>query len=545
MSRTRVELAIIGQVVLSAGRGGLQTAEAIGIGGGRVLLAGEAATVLDAAPGARVLRFDDAAVVAGLHDFHLHLVGMARQRREVNLEGLGGADLAAAVTAAAERQPGASWLRGRGWTEAAMDAETVAALNVRLADRPALLYSHDAHSAWASPAALRHAEIGAGQGDPQGGRIERDAAGRPTGVLRESATDLVESVAERLRGEALERALDEVLAELAALGVTGATDAGDTAPENGMGGYAALGDRASLLLAAANRLEGRLRLAVGFPAGAIAAAGGLGLRTGANLPGLETVRAGWAKAYADGALGSRTAALFAPYTCPPFDSGILRLEPDHLAELLDTAEAAGIGLAVHAIGDRAVAAVLDALERRSPATRQGAGRPPDRIEHLQLLRAGDHARLARLDVTASVQPVHCAADREHVERCWADRAELAYPWRSLGDAGARLAFGSDAPIETPNPWVGMFAAVHRRHPGDGTPDWQSREGLNPAEALAGYTSGPAAAAGRHEEGNLHPGAVADLAVLDIGLDVLRAADERLAAARSVLTLVAGREVHRA
>jgi predicted amidohydrolase YtcJ len=255
-----------------------------------------------------------------------------------------------------------------------------------------------------------------------------------------------------------------------------------------------------------------------------------------------TVRAGWAKAYADGALGSRTAALFEPYTCAPGDAGILRLEPEALDDLLARSRRAGIGLAVHAIGDRAAAAVLDAMDRAGPV---GHGLPPHRIEHLQLLRAEDRARLARLDVTASVQPVHCAADREHVERCWRDRAALAYPWRSLAEAGTRLAFGSDAPIESPNPWHGMFAAVHRRLPGDGTRDWRADEALSPAAALAGYTTGPAAAGGHHDEGHLRPGAVADLAVLDVDRATLEAADERLGAVRSVLTLVGGTEVHRA
>jgi len=185
--------------------------------------------------------------------------------------------------------------------------------------------------------------------------------------------------------------------------------------------------------------------------------------------------------------------------------------------------------------------VLDALARSS---RRGAAVPPDRIEHLQLLRPAEHGRLAALDVTASVQPVHCAADRALVESCWTDRATLAYPWRSLREAGTRLAFGSDAPIETPNPWLGVFAAVHRRLPGDGTADWQPAQGLGIVPALAGYTSGPAAAAGRSDEGNLEPGARADLASLNVNLAQLLAADERLADVRSNLTLVAGREVHR-
>jgi predicted amidohydrolase YtcJ len=167
------------------------------------------------------------------------------------------------------------------------------------------------------------------------------------------------------------------------------------------------------------------------------------------------------------------------------------------------------------------------------------------MEHLQLMRPADRARLAGLGVTASVQPVHCAADRDHVDACWRDRAGLAYPFASLRSAGARLAFGSDAPIETPNPWLGVFAAVHRQLPRDGTDDWQPAEALTAADALAAYTTGPAGAAGRTDEGHLEPGAGADLAVLNVDLPALLAADERLAEVRSNLTLVAGREVHRA
>jgi len=543
MNPPRIELVIIGDVVLAATEAGLETAEAIGIAGGRVVASGDAAGVLRAAgPGARVERFGDAAIVPGLHDFHLHLVGMARARREARLEGLAGDELLHAISNAVAPLATRDWLRGRGWSEAALAGDVLARLNTLLADRPALLYSHDTHSAWASPAALRRAGIAAAEGDPPGGRIERDAQGRVTGVLRERAVDLVEAVAGRLGGRALTPALDEVLAELAGWGVTGVTDAGDTSPGNGTGRWAALGDRASRLLAAARRIDGRVRLSVGVPAEAIEAAAELGFATGAPIGEATTVRAGWAKAYADGALGSRTAAMIDPYTCPPGDTGILRLDPEGLDDLLARARRSGIGLAVHAIGDRAAASVLDAIDRAGPA---GHGLPPHRIEHLQLLRPQDRPRLARLDVTASVQPIHCAADREHVERCWNDRATLAYPWRSLAEAGTRLAFGSDAPIESANPWHGMFAAVHRRLPGDGTADWQPGEALSPAAALAGYTSGPAAAGGHEDEGHLRPGAVADLAVLDVGLDALRAADERLGGARSVLTLVGGVEVHRA
>ncbi len=537
------DLVVAGQVVLRASATSIHTAGAVAVREGRVVATGEREELLAlAGRHTRLIDEPELAVVPGMHDFHLHLVGMARLRRELRLDGLRGPELPAAVRRAADRLPAQAWLRGRGWIEEALQADIPAMLADAAAAHPTLLYSHDAHSAWASPGALAAAGIGAATADPPGGRIERDAGGLPSGILRERATDLVERVAGRLRGPELERALDETVGELLALGVTNVVDAGDTTPENGTGSYAALGDRASLLMAAAPRLDGRLRVAIGLPAGAIAAAAELGLATGRPIAGHGTIDTGWAKAYADGALGSRTAALFAPYTCGPGDAGILRLEAAELDALLLAARQHGIGLAVHAIGDRAAATVLDALQR-APVREESV--PPDRIEHLQLLRVEDLARLAALDVTASIQPVHAASDRDMVEACWADRLDLAYPWRSLARAGTRLAFGSDAPIETPNPWVGVFAAVHRRFPADQRGDWQPAQALDVPAALAAYTVAAARSAGRHDLGHLEVGAVADLAVLNVDRAALLAGDERLAGMRSRLTIVAGREVHRA
>jgi predicted amidohydrolase YtcJ len=286
---------------------------------------------------------------------------------------------------------------------------------------------------------------------------------------------------------------------------------------------------------------------VNLPAGAISDAAALGLRTGVAPEEGDTIRIGWAKAFVDGALGSRTAALFEPYTCgPPGQTGIPRLSPGELDAIIAAGRRAGIGLAIHAIGDRGVADVLDAFERAAPrAGTPRAGAPPDRIEHLQLLRPTDVPRLAALDITASMQPVHCAADRPMVEACWADRQADAYPVAALRAAGTRLAFGSDAPIESSNPWVGLFAAVHRRHPGDGSADWQPQQAVGVETALWAYTLGSAVAAGLGDEGHLRPGARADLAVLNVDLETLRRADDELAEVRSTLTLVGGREVHQA
>jgi len=259
------------------------------------------------------------------------------------------------------------------------------------------------------------------------------------------------------------------------------------------------------------------------------------------VAGSETIRLGWAKIYADGALGSRTAAVFDPYPGTG-DRGILRLDEAALHAVIAAARDARIAVAIHAIGDRAVATALDALGH---AARRHAGAPADRLEHLQLVRGRDLGRLATLDVTASVQPTHAASDRATADELWDGSRGLLYPWRSLADAGATLAFGSDAPIETADPWVGIFTAAHRRFPSDESGDWRTGEAVSAAEALAAYTIGPARAAGRSDEGHLRVGAVADLAVLNVDLETLLAADERLVEVRSELTMVAGREVPRA
>ena len=541
MTPPRASLVLRGQVVVAARPDGIETAEAIGVADGRVVSAGSERDVVEAAaPGAVVIDARDAAIVPGIHDFHLHLVGMARARRALRLEGARNpAQLLGLVSRRAAHVPAGAWLIGHGWSEASLDAGALAGLEAAVGERPTFLSSQDGHSAWASAAARRRAGLSAATPDPEDGRVERGPSGEPNGILREGATELVDRIAGRLQGQPLADALDETLSALAGWGVTGATDAGDYDDANGVGAYAALGDSFSSLAEMASMIAPRLRLTLDIPSDGIASAAGHGLRTGAAVGGL---RFGWAKAYADGALGSRTAALFAPYSCPgAVGSGILRLGPDRLEAIIGTARQAGISVAIHAIGDRAAAVVLDAFDGAAPRL---PGSASDRLEHAQLVRAADRPRFAALGVTASVQPIHAPADRESAESCWAGRTAHAYAYRSLADAGALLAFGSDAPVATANPWVGLFAAVRRRQPGEAEPGWHLEQALDPVAALSAYTLAPAAAIGAHDEGNLRPGARADLAVLSIDLATLLAADERLATTHADLTLVAGSETHR-
>jgi len=450
-----------------------------------------------------------------------------------------GAEIVRRLATAAGTLPAGAWLTGRGWSEAQLRGMPLAALDAAVGERLAYVSSHDGHSAWVSPAARRLAGLSSGGGDPAGGRIERGSDGEPTGVLRETALDLVAALVPEAQGDLLYGPLDATLRDLASMGVTGASEAGDYTDEGGVGLDARLGDSYSSLSQLGELIDGRLRLSLGIPVDAIGAAAERGLRTGGVLDGRRTMRFGWAKEYADGALGSVTAALFEPATCGAADAGILRVSPDELDSLFAAARPAGIGLAIHAIGDRAVATVLDAVSR---ALARPAGTPNDRMEHVQLLRHDELPRFAALGVTASVQPIHAAADRDLVDACWQGRQDGAYAWRSLRQAGAHLAAGSDAPVESADPWLGVFAAVHRRLPSDARPDWRPAQALTFAEALAAYTRGPARAIGAEDEGHLRPGARADLAILDVDLATLTAADEQLDGVRSTLTLVDGDEV---
>ena len=537
----RADLVIRGQVVLAAEADGLTTAEAVGIAEGRVVSAGMAREVLDAAaPRARVVDARESAVIPGIHDFHIHLVGLARLRDWVLLDdATDGAEVLERIRGSASVMAKDAWVSGRGWSEAQIASIEPGALDLAVGGRPAFFGSHDGHSGWASLEAMRLAQIGERTVDPEGGRIERGTDGLPTGVLRETALELVAALLPEVRGPAFRDALDATLRDLAGLGITGASEAGDYTDDNGIGADAALGDSYSTLTDLGDVLDGRIRMTLGIPADAIDAAAERALETGAWLTGRSTMRFGWAKEYADGALGSGTAALYAPKTCGEPDTGILRVSADELDDIFRRARAARIAPAIHAIGDRAVATVLDAAQRAGPRL---AGVPNDRVEHVQLLRPMDAGRFPALGVTASVQPIHAAADRDLVEACWEGRQDRAYAWRSLAGAGAHLAAGSDAPVESVNPWIGMFAAIHRRLPTDRRADWRPAEALSFEEALRAYTLGPAIALGAGDEGHLRPGAWADLAILSVGLDALRSGDERLGEVRSARTLVAGRDV---
>jgi hypothetical protein len=273
-----------------------------------------------------------------------------------------------------------------------------------------------------------------------------------------------------------------------------------------------------------------MRVHMGIPHARLTDAVEQGMRTG---EGEEWLRTGHLKIFTDGALGSQTAALEEPYEGTR-DRGILTIDPGELARDVAVAAAAGIAVAIHAIGDRAVHVALDAIE----PTRASAPQLRQKIEHVQLVRADDLARFGALGVVASMQPIHATSDRDLADRYWgASRVARAYPWRTLRSAGAVLAFGSDAPVEPIDPLLGIHAAMTRRRPKDADA-WRPEQRLTLDEALAGYAAGPAHAMATEDvAGTLRVGMRCDATVVD--RDLTRCSEDELLAARVRATITDG------
>ena len=339
-------------------------------------------------------------------------------------------------------------------------------------------------------------------------------------MLFENATRLVRAVIPPATLDEIVDALDVAQGHLLALGITGIHDV------DGVPAFAAFQE-----LHRQERL--RVRVVKYVRLESLDAVLEAGLRTGY---GDDWLRFGGLKLFADGALGSRTGAMFAPYEGEPENLGLLTMEPEQLVEAARRAAAGGIALAIHAIGDRANALVVDALE--AAAAQPGLRH---RIEHVQLMRPEDQRRMGQAGFVASMQPIHAIHDMVMADRyLGAQRAPYAYAWRSVADAGSVLAFGSDAPIEIFDPFVGLYAAVTRRRE-DGFPGsegWYPEQRLTLPEALRAYTWGAAYAAGQESRmGLLMPGYHADLAVLD--RDIFALPPEALLETRVARVMVAG------
>jgi predicted amidohydrolase YtcJ len=478
-------------------------------------------------------------VLPGLTDAHIHLHYFTSSLLKVDCETMTKQECLRRVSVKAASTPPGEWIFGHGWNqnEWSGDFGNAAELDAVAGKNPVYLTAKSLHAGWANSLALEQAGVGPRSPDPPGGQIQRDERGKPTGILFENAMTLVASVITEPDPETLAEAMVNTQTSLWRMGITGVHDF----------------DR-QLCFQALQILhkQGKLKLRVtkSIPLEALEHAVEIGLRSGF---GDDFLRIGSVKAFADGALGPRTAAMIQPYEGEPDNRGMLLLDAEELFEKGRLAVENGLSLAVHAIGDRANHEVLNAFvqlrrleeDRNMRIKNSKTTHLRHRIEHVQVIHPDDLPRLARLDMIASMQPIHVTSDYPAAERYWGKRADFSYAWRSLLDQGTHMAFGSDAPVESPSPFLGLHAAVTRCRP-NGQPSrtgWHPDQKLEIEEALNGYTRGAAFAAGMEDRlGMLAPGYYADLLILEE--DPLTCEPQQLSDIAPVGTMINGEWVFR-
>ena len=519
----------------SAGRGedrSISRASAIAVRDDRIVAVGTYADAESAlAGGYRKVDLQGLTVIPGFTDCHIHLLWYALKFNQVDLGSVNSIEEAKKrIRKAALQSQEGQWIMGHGWSHSLLgnDSPHRTHLDEAAPGNPVVLFSKDRHSMWVNSLALAMASIDKYTPDPDGGVIERDPnTHEPTGILRENAQALINFVIPAPDFSTSKKAIADVIPYFHQLGIVGIHDCGDEVS------FSVLED----LLGEDNL---NLRVSEMIPLSNLDAAIKLGIRTGF---GNVCLRVGPLKIFVDGALGSRTAAMLEPYLDNLDNLGVCAITEGELMDIMIRASESGISIAAHAIGDRAVRMALDALEKSKTHRGPDETKPlRNRIEHAQLVSPLDMPRFASLGVIASIQPIHATSDRYMADKAWGDRSSIGYPMRSLAKNGARLAFGSDAPVEEPDPIQGIFAAVTRkRHDELSQPGWHTEQCLTVEEAVRGYTTGAAYASGEeHIKGSITPGKLADFVILS--KDIFTANPLEIADTKVLGTVVGGKAV---
>ncbi len=501
---------------------------------GKVLATGRYDQLRTRAPIWNHLDGRGAVLLPGLTDAHGHLLSLGLTLNRVDLRDAH--SLVAALSQIrifAASHPQQRWIQGRGWNQVfwqdnGQQFPKRQQLDEVIHDRPVWLRRIDGHAGWANSRALQLAGITAATLDPPGGKILRDAQGKPTGVLIDNAMELVEKAIPEISAQERAAALEAAITHLQAQGLTGMHDAGT--------------ERGTLQWLLRRQAEGRLD----FRVYAMLSAADPRFDDMLKLGPVETDRL-WVrsvKLYADGALGSRGAWLLAPYADQPDSTGLALTPPEKLRQQIRQLAGAGWQVNVHAIGDRANRVALDAYASlRGDAD---AHHLRHSIEHAQIIDPVDIPRFAQLGVIASMQPTHATSDMNMApDRLGAKRLAGAYAWRKLLDSGAHIAAGSDFPVELANPFHGLYAAVTRKTR-DGQPEggWLPQERMTMEEALRAFTLDAAYAAFQEKRlGSLEPGKQADFILIDT--DPFNSKPETLLRTRVLQTWVGGRRVYAA
>jgi len=480
------------------------TATALAIDFGQVIAQGSDDDILNGfSDSVARINLEGKTLWPGLTDSHFHIQHLAEAATMIDCETETVDECLNRVRQAARNKPKSTWVRGHGWNQNSWDGGFG---NAKILDsvsegHPVFLTAKSLHAAWANSRALELAGIDRHTQDPPDGAIQRDDQGDPTGILFEnSATQMVQKIIPQPDISELSSAFSDLFPKLWSVGLIGGHDF------DGIDCWKALQN-----IYQRGNLNFRIRKHIPFDH--LDAFIQAGLRTNS---GDERLNIGCVKLFADGALGPQTAAMFTPYEGTT-DQGILLLTEKAILEIGTHAVSNGIGLSIHAIGDRAIHTVLNAFEKlRVYEQEHNLPHLQHRIEHVQTIASEDIPRLVELDIIASVQPVHAPSDMETADQFLGDRAKNTYMFRSFLQAGANLIFGSDAPVESHNPFYGIHAAVTRRRlNGDpGKEGWHPEQRLTLPEALKGFTSAPYETIGQDFKcGKIKTGYHADFLIL--------------------------------
>ena len=481
---------------------------ALAIQGTRILSIGSTEKIIrEFGQDSQIEDLEGKVILPGLTDGHIHLQHYALNLQKINCETSTRQEFLHRVAEKAKTTPPGTWILGHGWNQ---NNWPEGYGNPRDLDRaapnnPVFLTAKSLHAGWTNTLGMQLAEISSYTQVPQDGQLSRDHNGNPNGILFETAMDLIVKVIPTPTIDAVKEAILLAQPILWQFGLTGVHDF----------------DRRTCFSALQSiQRDGNLKLRIvkSIPLEDLPSAVSIGIQTGY---GNDFLRIGSVKAFSDGALGPHTAAMLAPYEDDPENQGILMLDSEDIYEFGSQAVKNGLSIAVHAIGDRAIHEILNGFSQvrkfqdsmQSPSIKNLR----HRIEHVQIIHLDDAARLAELGIIASMQPIHATSDMRMADRYWGSRAAYSYAWKLQLQHNTKLVFGSDAPVESPNPFWGIHAAVTRQDRDNypGPKGWYPEQCIDVYQTLKAYTSGTAYAAGMENRlGLLSPGYLADLIVLE-------------------------------
>ena len=515
--------------------------DSIAVRGDRIQAVGKRADIEKLkGPQTQLIDLDGHFVMPGFNDAHMHLADAGLQKLTVDLTGVKSLDeMRERVLAKVEKSKPGEWILGGGWDETIWPVQTLPSrwdLDEVSSGHPVFLGRIDGHIAVANTRALQLASVTLASRDPEGGKIDRDTNGQPTGILRETARGAVAQVIPKPTHDKLRQGIEVALADMAEHGVTSAQDFStfeDFQIYEELEKEGKLTARISEWLPFDDPVEDLKKERDSHPQSDL------------------MLHTGMLKAFMDGSLGSHTAAMLEPYADDPKNSGLPRHEADRLNEMAKERVLAGFQLGFHAIGDKGIQMALDAFAEAEKVARENKVKAANggndfrfRIEHAQVTTPAQFARFKQLKVIASMQPSHVLTDmRWAQDRLGPKRAATSYAWATFLNKGVTLAFGTDYPVEPVTPFRGLYAAVTRKSE-NGKQEYFPEQRITMDQAIAAYTTGAAFAEFEEKEkGKLVPGMLADFVVLD--RDVTAAAPEKVLATKVLRTVVGGKTVYEA